>query len=205
MPARPRRTAVISSTCSPLPIVQPNWSSGPERPGWQLSRRQLCDLELLASGGFSPLELHGRGRLPGCSDSMRLADGTLWPIPVTLDVPEEIAAAAGSVGMLALRDSNRVILAMLHVTEAWQPDLHAEALQCTARPTPVIQAWLTCSGVPTGDTSSVCLKSCSCQGTGTSCPCGTRRGNYVPNSRGGTGVGSLRSRRATRCTAPTSS
>ena len=59
---------------------------------------------------------------------MRLADGTLWPIPVTLDVPEEIAAIAGSAGTLALRNGNQVILAVLHVTESWEPDLHAEAI-----------------------------------------------------------------------------
>jgi sulfate adenylyltransferase len=59
---------------------------------------------------------------------MRLADGTLWPIPVTLDVPEEIAAAAGSAGTLALRDSNAMILAVLRVTESWEPDVHAEAV-----------------------------------------------------------------------------
>ena len=98
-------------------------------PSWQLTRRQLCDLELLACGGFSPLEgFLGRDDYLAVCDSMRLADGILWPIPVTLDVPEEIAAAAESAGTLALRDSNRVVLAVLRVTESWEPDLHAEAI-----------------------------------------------------------------------------
>jgi sulfate adenylyltransferase len=58
---------------------------------------------------------------------MRLLDGTLWPIPVTLDVPEEVVAALGLAGMLALRAPWGDRVAALHVTEAWRPDLRAEA------------------------------------------------------------------------------
>ncbi len=97
-------------------------------PSWQLTRRQLCDLELLTCGGFSPLvSFMGRSDYRSVCDSMRLADGVLWPIPVTLDVPEEVVALAESAGTLALRDSEGMMLAALHVTEAWQPDLRAEA------------------------------------------------------------------------------
>jgi sulfate adenylyltransferase len=98
-------------------------------PSWQLTQRQLCDLELLACGGFSPLEgFLGRDDYLTVCESMRLANGTLWPIPVTLDVPEEIAAAASSAGTLALRDSDQTILAVLRVTESWEPDMRAEAV-----------------------------------------------------------------------------
>ena len=57
-------------------------------PSWDLTPRQLCDLELLVNGGFSPLDgLHGARRLRGRSASrMRLADGPVWPIPIMLDV-----------------------------------------------------------------------------------------------------------------------
>jgi len=58
---------------------------------------------------------------------MRLADGTLWPVPVTLDLPDEVVAAAESTGTVALRDPEGLMLAALHVTEAWRPDLMAEA------------------------------------------------------------------------------
>jgi sulfate adenylyltransferase len=58
---------------------------------------------------------------------MRLADGTLWPIPVMLDVPEAVVAAADRAGGLALRDDRGVTLARLRLTEAWQPDHEAEA------------------------------------------------------------------------------
>jgi sulfate adenylyltransferase len=98
-------------------------------PSWRLTRRQLCDLELLACGGFSPLESFlGRDDYLAVCESMRLADGTLWPVPVTLDVPDEVAAAAGSAGTLALRGPGRTLLAVLRLTESWVPDLHAEAM-----------------------------------------------------------------------------
>jgi sulfate adenylyltransferase len=60
--------------------------------------------------------------------SMRLADGTLWPMPVTLDVTKDIAARAGPAGTVALRDGAGTLLAALHVTQAWVPDVHAEAM-----------------------------------------------------------------------------
>src|SRR3954462_11695603 len=61
-------------------------------PSWDLTARQLCDLELLANGGFSPLSgFLGRADYESVCSSMRLADGTLWTIPVVLDVTEEFA------------------------------------------------------------------------------------------------------------------
>ena len=100
-----------------------------EWPSWDLTPRQICDLELLLSGGFSPL----RGFLTQADyesvcHSMRLASGTLWPIPVTLDLKEEFAKTLkpGS-SKIALRDPEGVMLAVLHVEEVWQPDRKAEA------------------------------------------------------------------------------
>jgi sulfate adenylyltransferase len=58
---------------------------------------------------------------------MRLADGTLWPVPVTLDVPEALLTVAGPGRTLALRDRSGALLAALHVTQAWRPDVAAEA------------------------------------------------------------------------------
>jgi sulfate adenylyltransferase len=90
----------------------------------------MCDLELLVSGGFSPLT--GFMASPDyervCSE-MRLADGTLWPIPITLDVPEAVAAEVSAGSMLALRDPEGVMLAALRVEEVYRPDLTAEAEQ----------------------------------------------------------------------------
>jgi sulfate adenylyltransferase len=97
-------------------------------PSWGLTPRQLCDLELLLNGGFSPLPgFMGRADYESVCSAMRLADGTLWPIPVTLDVTEEVAERLDAGMQLALRDAEGVVLAALRVGEVWKPDLSAEA------------------------------------------------------------------------------
>jgi len=99
-----------------------------EWPGWRLTRRQRCDLELLACGGFSPLRTFlGADDYSAVCESMRLADGTLWPVPVTLDVPEEVAMTARPGRSLALRDHDDALLGVLHVSQSWRPRLAAEA------------------------------------------------------------------------------
>jgi sulfate adenylyltransferase len=100
-----------------------------EWPSWDLTARQVCDLELLMSGGFSPLRgFMNRADYEGVCSNMRLANGTLWPIPITLDVKEEFAKTLkpGS-SKIALRDAEGVMLAVLHVEDVWQPDRQAEA------------------------------------------------------------------------------
>ena len=97
-------------------------------PSWDLTPRQLCDLELLLNGGFSPLQgFLGRRDYESVCEGMRLQDGRLWPIPVTLDVPGEVAERLQRGQVLALRDPEGVLLAILHVEEAWRPDRRAEA------------------------------------------------------------------------------
>jgi sulfate adenylyltransferase len=97
-------------------------------PSWDLTPRQLCDLEMLLSGAFSPLDgFLGRDDFESVRATMRLSDGTLWPIPVTLDVSEETAARVAPGAVLALRDPEGVMLAVLHVESVWQPDRAAEA------------------------------------------------------------------------------
>ena len=95
---------------------------------WDLSPRQLCDLELLMSGGFSPLDgFLGRSDYESLLDSMRLSDGTLWPVPVVLDLPEELGGVLEPGERPALRDPEGVMLAALRVEEVWRPDREHEA------------------------------------------------------------------------------
>ena len=97
-------------------------------PSHDLTPRQLCDLELLLSGGFSPLRGYmARSDYEAVCQSMRLRDGVLWPVPVTLDVTETLAKNLKPGSTLTLRDEEGVMLAVLHVEDVWQPDRAAEA------------------------------------------------------------------------------
>jgi sulfate adenylyltransferase len=100
-----------------------------EYPSWDLTARQTCDLELLLSGGFSPL--HGfmtQADYEGVCHNMRLKSGVIWPMPITLDVTEAFSKTLkpGS-SKIALRDPEGVMLAVLSVEDIWQPDRAAEA------------------------------------------------------------------------------
>jgi len=93
-----------------------------------LTPRQLCDFELLSNGAFAPLSgfLTRRDYDP-VVERMRLADGTLWPMPITLDVPERLAEGLVEGQMLELRDGEGVLLATLRVDDIWRPDREREA------------------------------------------------------------------------------
>ena len=61
-------------------------------PSWDLTPRQVCDLEMLCNGSFSPLTgFMKKADYESVCDKMRLADGTLWTMPITLDVSKEFA------------------------------------------------------------------------------------------------------------------
>jgi sulfate adenylyltransferase len=99
-----------------------------ELASWDLTARQVCDLELLMNGGFQPLKGYmGREDYDAVLSEMRLADGTLWPMPITLDVSEAFAASVEPGQDIALRDPEGVVLAILSVTDRWAPDRAAEA------------------------------------------------------------------------------
>ena len=97
-------------------------------PSWDLTERQLCDIELLLNGAFSPLDgFLNKEDYDSVVATMRLKSGVLWPIPITLDVSEAFAKDIKSGDKIALRDLEGVILATLEVGDAWTPDLDAEA------------------------------------------------------------------------------
>ncbi len=97
-------------------------------PSWDLTDRQLCDLELILNGAFSPLEgFMGEADYDAVVKNMRLESGLLWPIPVTLDVSKEFAESLSSGSHVALRDHEGVIIATMEVRDIWTPDKSAEA------------------------------------------------------------------------------
>jgi sulfate adenylyltransferase len=95
---------------------------------YDLSPRQLCDIELLLNGAFSPLEgFLGKADYESVVESMRLADGTLWPVPSTLDVSQAFADGISPGDEIALRDQEGVLIATMRVDDIWTPDKAAEA------------------------------------------------------------------------------
>ncbi|MGB0496842.1 MAG: bifunctional sulfate adenylyltransferase/adenylylsulfate kinase [Rubricella sp.] len=97
-------------------------------PSWDLTPRQICDLELLMNGGFNPLKgFLGEADYDSVVETMRLADGSLWPMPITLDVSQEFADGIAPGQDIALRDQEGVILAILSITDKWVPNKRREA------------------------------------------------------------------------------
>ena len=95
-------------------------------PSLQLSDRSVHDLELLAVGAFSPLRsFMGQADYEGVLKDMRLANGTLWPIPITLPVADDAPVQAGA--SVALRNSKNELLAVMRVAEIYPWNLEREA------------------------------------------------------------------------------
>lgn len=106
-------------------------------PKWALDARQACDLELILSGGFAPLTgFLGRDDWRAVVERMRLADGTLWPIPVVLDVDRAFADRIVDGGAIALVDGEGLPLALMSVEDRFEPDLAIEAAAVFGTPDP---------------------------------------------------------------------
>jgi sulfate adenylyltransferase len=97
-------------------------------PSWTLNDRQVCDLEMILNGGFSPLTgFLSEGDYITVLDNMRLQDGTLWPIPITLDVTKEFSLNIDVSQEIALKDKEGFIIAVMTVESIWFPDKIKEA------------------------------------------------------------------------------
>ena len=97
-------------------------------PSITLMQRQLCDLELLMNGAFSPLRgFMAREAYESVLEKMRLPNGMLWSIPITLDVPDAIAAKLETGGYIGLNDPEGFMLAVLRIADKWKPDKKREA------------------------------------------------------------------------------
>lgn len=93
-----------------------------------LTQRQLCDLELLLNGGFSPLRgFMDRRTYDAVVAGARLPDGELWPIPIVLDIGPDLADKLRPGQPLALRDPEGFMPAVLTVSELWEADKEREA------------------------------------------------------------------------------
>ncbi len=93
-----------------------------------LNERQLCDLELLLNRAFYPLDGYlDRENYESVLDKMRLADDTVWPMPICLDVNERVAQSLSSGQRVAINDQEGFMLAVLTVSDIWRSDKRREA------------------------------------------------------------------------------
>ncbi|MCK6583428.1 MAG: hypothetical protein L6Q49_10065, partial [Anaerolineales bacterium] len=95
-------------------------------PSIKITMRNLCDLELIATGGFSPLTTFmGKADYERVLKEMRLADGTLFPLPITLTAdPKELPTVGEE---LALRNANFELIAVMTLDEVYHWDAETEA------------------------------------------------------------------------------
>lgn len=129
------KEAPMSANLSPIPELYVSHEStqklkveAADLISWDLTPRQICDLELLMNGGFNPLKgFLSEADYNSVVETMRLEDGSLWPMPITLDVGEAFAEKLNIGQDIALRDQEGVILATMTVTDRWMPDKAKEA------------------------------------------------------------------------------
>ncbi len=93
-----------------------------------LSKRQLCDLEMLINGAMSPLTGYmDKETYDSVIQSTRLPNKLLWPMPIVLDIDAEFARKLNSGDKIALRDTEGFMPAVLTVSDVWQADKKIEA------------------------------------------------------------------------------
>ena len=97
-------------------------------PSIEMDSRHTSDFELLANGGFSPLDgFMGEADYRSVVDQMTLANGLPWPVPVTLAVSEPEAARLATGARAALRDDSGFVLGVIDITEIYKRDKKEEA------------------------------------------------------------------------------
>ena len=93
-----------------------------------LSDRQLCDLELILNGAFSPLDgFMIQEDYNSVLENNRLSNGTIWPMPIILDVKSNLADIVEINDKLALRDKEGYLIAILEISDKWKYDKKLEA------------------------------------------------------------------------------
>ena len=95
---------------------------------WVLTDRQLCDIEMILDGSFSPLDRFMSERdYKSVLKDMRLSNGKLFPIPITLDVTKEFSDQIEIGEKVVLREKEGFKIAYLIVDSIWSPDFYQEA------------------------------------------------------------------------------
>jgi len=95
---------------------------------WVLRDRQICDLEMILNGGFSPLNgFLNKENYENVLIDMRLSDGSVWPMPITLDVNSKFSKSISIGENITLKDKEGFSIAVLEVENKWEPDLFKEA------------------------------------------------------------------------------
>ena len=95
---------------------------------WVLRDRQICDLEMILNGGFSPLNgFLNKEDYENVLTDMRLSNGSVWPMPITLDVNSEFSKSISIGDNITLKDKEGFSIAVLEVENKWEPDLYKEA------------------------------------------------------------------------------
>ncbi len=97
-------------------------------PSWDLTMRQLCDIEMLLNGAFSPLEgFLDEADYQSVLSKMHLTSGVIWPMPITLDVTPQFAEKLKEGDTIALRDGEGVLTATMEISSVYRPDRELEA------------------------------------------------------------------------------
>ena len=175
-------------------------------PQVQLSSREVGDLIMIGIGGFTPLEgFMTRAAWEGVCDGMRTASGLFWPIPVTLSTDQATADGIKEGANVALVDGeNQEIMATMQVTEKYTIDKAHECImvfKTTDHEHPGVQMVMAQGEVNLAVRSRCCHKASSQKSTPIFF---SRRHRPVSCSARRAGAPWRRSRRATRCTARTS-
>ena len=96
-------------------------------PAITLSTKQACDLEMIAIGAFSPLTgFLGQADFQSVCKDMRLADGTVWPIPITLAINDDVKATLKQGGQAALVHADGTLMAVINIQEIYPHDTKLE-------------------------------------------------------------------------------
>ena len=95
---------------------------------WVLRDRQICDLEMIMNGAFAPLNgFLGKNDYENVLSEMRLENGSLWPLPIMLDIDKEFSKKLTVGDKVTLKDKEGFSIAIIKIDDIWEPDLNKEA------------------------------------------------------------------------------